>query len=480
MFYRLNITKDSTISNISTDGTNSGRASGSNVGMSPLLQIFALKDRIFTGSLEWARSLLQFDVTELSRSIFVDKTIPSSSVTYTLKMPNYIHGGKIPTSFELFVYPLSRSWTEGTGSDVSKWRDYGFVNWLSASSTQTWTTSGSDFLSVNYGSGSQLFDRGQEDLEMNVTQIVGNWLTSSIGLGGGLPNNGLIVKLGNSEENNGVIYDTKMFHSRESKFVDRLPFLEARWDTDVIRDNRKNFAYNNWNKLYFYNFIRGELTSSGEPVFVQIKDSLINKSASWNTVLTASRVSDGIYSCSLYVNNFTSSFSGSWYDIWISGGFIGSGASLSASAASSVFMTGTFSPMFLSGNQNDPYEDFDISVNMKDIYQTTEQDRIKVSVRKKNIKKTHLRVVHSGSVNIDRLFVEKMYYSIVNDQTNETVVPFGTGSTEFTRLSYNGDGNYFDTFFNWGVPGFVYRLKFQIHENKSKKIYDESWKFKVI
>jgi len=73
-----------------------------------------------------------------------------------------------------------------------------------------------------------------------------------------------------------------------------------------------------------------------------------------------------------------------------------------------------------------------------------------------------------------------MYYSIVNDQTNETVVPFGTGSTEFTRLSYNSDGNYFDTFMNWAIPGFVYRIKFLVYFNKSKKTYDESWRFKVI
>ena len=479
-FYRLSLTKDSFISNISTDGTHGNRATGSNLGSSPTLQVFALKDRLFTGSVEWSRALLQFDVVDLSRSIFIDKTVPSSSVTYTLKMPNFVHGGTTPTSYELYAYPLSRSWTEGSGSDSSRWRDYGWVSWLSASSTQTWTNSGSDFLLTNYGSGSQLFDRGQEDLEMNITEIVGNWLSSSIGVAG-LPNSGIVVKLGSTEENSDVsTYSTKMFHSRESKYVDRIPYLEARWDTDILRDNRNNFAYNQWNKLYFYNFVRGQLTGTAEPVFVQIKDHLINQSASWNTILTASRVEYGIYSASLYVNKFTSSFSSSWYDIWISGGFIGSGASLTASVASSVFMTGTFTPVFLSGNQYDPNQEFIIDPDLRSEYTTNEYTRIRVNVRNKNFKTSHLRIVHTGSLSQDREYVEKMYYSIVNDQTNETVVPFGTGSTEFTRLSYNGDGNYFDIFMNWAIPGFVYRIKFLVYFNKNKKTYDDSWRFKVI
>lgn len=475
-FYRLPLVKDTTILNVSTDMTDGHRASGSNLGSSPTLQVFALKDRLFTGSVELARTLLQFDVTDLSRSIYVDKTIPSSSVTYTLKCPNFIHGETIPTSFELYIYPLSRSWTEGTGSDSSLWRDYGWTNWLSSSSTQTWTLTGSDFLQNNYGSGSQLFDRGMEDLEVNITQIVNNWLTSSIGQAGGLPDSGLVIKLGGAEETNGTNYYVKMFHSRESKFIDKIPYLEARFDTDVLRDNRSNFYYNQNNKLFFYNFARGQLTSSGSPVLVQIKDHLINQSASWNTIHTASEISTGIYSASIYVNGFTSSFSSSWYDIWCSGSFLG----LTASAASSVFMTGTFFPIFNSGTMFDPYEDFDISVDMKSEYQTDERDRIKVSVRKKNLKKSHIRIVATGSINVDRLFIEKMFYGIVNAHTNQVVVSLGTGSVEFTRLSYNSEGNYFDLPFNFGVPGFIYKFIFQIYDNKSRKTYDENWLFKIV
>ena len=73
--YRLNLLKDSFITNISTDGTNQNRATGSNLGSSPTLQVFAIKDSIYTGSVEWTSSLLQFEVVDLSRSIFIDKSI---------------------------------------------------------------------------------------------------------------------------------------------------------------------------------------------------------------------------------------------------------------------------------------------------------------------------------------------------------------------------------------------------------------------
>ena len=475
MFYNLPLSKDTFITNISTDGTSISRATGSCLGSSPVLEIFALKSRLSTGSVEWSRVLLQFDVTDLSRSIFVDKTIPSSSISYTLRMPNYVHGGTIPTSFELYAYPVSGSWVEGTGSDVSNWRDFGYANWMSASSTRTWTNSGSDFLTAGYGSGSQLFDRGQEDLEMNVTEVVGNWLSSSIGVAG-LPNNGLVIKLGTTEENNGTNYDIKMFHSRESKYVDRLPYLQARWDSDVLRDDRNNVAYNTTNRLYFYNFVRGQLTGASEPVVVQIKDHIKNISASFNLQITASRVAEGIYSASFSVNSFTASFSSSWVDVWYSGSVSGS-----TLVTGSCYMTGTFTPVFLSGSSVDPYEDFVIDVtNLKGEYLTTEQARIKVDVRKKNLKKSHIRVVHTGSTNIDREYVREMYYSVVNDVSNELIVPFGTGSVQFTRLSYNGEGNYFDMFFNGYVPGFMYRLKFLIIDNKRKVVIDDVARFKIV
>jgi len=144
-------------------------------------------------------------------------------------------------------------------------------------------------------------------------------------------------------------------------------------------------------------------------------------------------------------------------------------------------MTGNFKPVFLSGSEVDPYEEYTMDVlNLKGEYSANEQARMKVGVRKKNLKKSHIRIVHTASTDVDKEYMDEMYYSVINDETGEVVIPFGTGSVDYTRLSYNGEGNYFDMFMNGYIPGFVYRLKFLIVSNKEKTVLDEGWKFKVV
>jgi len=463
-FYRIYPSKDTWISNKILENTPSMRATGSNFGKSPTLRLFSIKGEVASGTLEVARTMIQFNVTELSGKIFDDRVIPSSSVSYRLRMFNYVHSETIPASFNLFAYPLSRSWDEGNGIDDDNYRDSGYTNWLSASSTQTWNTTGSDYLSSNYGSASQNFDSGIEDLDVDVTQIVNNWLTSSAGQAGGLPNNGLLLKLGTTEEEtNQNSYYAKVFYGKDTMFVDKIPYIEARWD-DSVRDNRGNFAYGQTNKLYLYNVIRGELTNITEPVSVRIQDSLIGASASYSATFNAGQTSTGIATASISIVN-TASFSSSFYDIWYSG--------------STVYITGSFVPLKLTGSQADEYEDFVIdSTNLKRGYLPNEEARIKVNVRKKDFS-TH--VLHTASLRMDREYIEKMYYSIINEDTGETIVPFGTGSVEYTKLSYDGNGNYFNIWMSNFVPGFVYRVIFLIDINKyDKKVIDDDFIFKVV
>ena len=455
--FRIFPLKDTTITNAHVPNDLAVRGTGSNFGADPSLEVFARKAEISSGSIELSRALLRFNVTELSGKIYTDKVIPSSSVSYFLKMFNMQHDETVPTSYDLFVYPLSQSWDEGTGLNMNFWSD-GYANWLSASSTQTWTTTGSDFLTTNYGSGSQHFDRGSEDLEVNITDVIINWLT------GTLPENGIVVKMGNTEETNGVSYFRKAFHSRESKFIDRLPYVEARWN-DVIKDNRNNLAYDQNNKLYMYNFIRGVLTNVTEPVYVRIQDHVVGISASFSSTITASFVSVGTYSASLNVKH-TASFSSSWYDIWHSGSY--------------AYMTGTFIPRSLTGSATGDHDELVVNIsNLKRKYSTSEKARLNALVTKRN-RKTHIGVVATGSLNIQKEMMDTMYYSIINYETGETVIPFATGSVPHTQLSYDNSGNYFEVYMNSFVPGFMYEVLFLIKENGEDKLVQGDFKFKVV
>src|SRR3990167_11101324 len=154
-WFRIFSTKDTTITNKVINDTLSTRATGSNLGAMPSLSVYAFPPSASPSTMDLARSLIQFDLTELSGKIYSDKVIPSSSVSYYLNMYDMKHSDTVPSSFDLFVYPLSRSWDEGLGIDFDNFRDYGFANWYNATSTVSWTTSGSDFLTIVYGSGSQ-------------------------------------------------------------------------------------------------------------------------------------------------------------------------------------------------------------------------------------------------------------------------------------------------------------------------------------
>jgi len=454
-FYRIFPEKDSYITNRSYDTLN--ESSGSNHGESPALNVFSFIVENFTGSISLARSMVQFGLSELSGKIYEDLSIPSSSVTYKLRMFDMKHADTLPSSYDLFVYPLSRSWDEGNGIDDDEGLDTGAVNWLQPVSTSEWTLTGSDYL-TNHGSGSQHFDRGDEDLEVDITDVVVSWLTSS------LNNNGFLIKLGDTEEALDG-YFRKVFHGRESKYIDRIPFIEARWDS-VQKDHRDNFAFGTSSNLYLYNLVRGELTSLTEPVIARIQDSL--GSSSYVSELTASVASVGVYTASFTVPIASTYLSATWVDVWSSG--------------STTYMSGTFTPLRLTGSQFDPYDEFDVSVvNLNRVYREAETARLIVDVRKRDYI-THVGPISSASLDTSsREHIEKMYYSVVNDDSGETVIPFGTGSIPYTQLSYGEMGNYFNIEMSSFVPGYKYRLLFLIDINKyDKKIIDSDSVFKVV
>ena len=162
------------------------------------------------------------------------------------------------------------SWQERNGLDMVGYTDetYGGTgsNWVNAASGSTWTTAGGDYhVSPAYTAS---FDIGNEDLEVNVTTLVDQWIA------GTKDNHGFGIKLSSSYEASSssnptgarFSYYTKKFFARSSEYYFDRPVLEARWDS-TRRDNRGNFYFSsslapaaeNLNILYMYNYIRGNL-----------------------------------------------------------------------------------------------------------------------------------------------------------------------------------------------------------------------------
>lgn len=461
MIYRIFPSKDTFITNFVAPFVNVP-VTGSNFGGSEILELF--KKMGVSGAVGWPSSsslghvLMQFDFTGWN-SLTSSLQAPPSPIWH-LVLRNCRHAETLPSSYDIEIMNVSQSWDEGVGLDEDTFVDQGQANWVQAHSNVYWTNPGGDFLQdliVPYH-----FDTGYEDVDVDVGQLVSRWLSGTV------QNNGFGIRVSSSLEANSLDYYVKKFHSRQTNFLTRVPYLEARWD-DSIRDDRNNFVYDNSGTLFLYYEVRGQLTNIPGVVngpncltlrVADLSGTIFQTSASWTG-------QTGIYSSSFLLP--TGSYSGSVFsDIWYLG--------------SKAYMTGAFSPTDQFAQPAFPNNKLNVQVpNLKNEYTVDESSELRVLVEPDDY---NTPSVNTGSYNTYGHIVTRGYYRIDNDRTKEQVVPFGTGSytggVDWTRLSYDGNGNYFNFFMGSLPPGNVYRIVFLIDQDGQKQVVDNGFKFKVV
>jgi hypothetical protein len=183
----------------------STRATGSNMGLADVLEVYSIYGRVDTGSQELSRTLIKFPVN----TIISDRNsgvIPSSgSISFYLKVFNAQHASTVPRSYKMTFNPVSQSWQEGLGVDLESYSDNRGnnvgSNWMSASQTDAWTNINGDRViggSVVTSSGDYLyeqeFDTGFEDVNVDITPMVERWIA------GDIVNYGVLVKMSASFE----------------------------------------------------------------------------------------------------------------------------------------------------------------------------------------------------------------------------------------------------------------------------------------
>ncbi len=375
------------------------------------------------------------------------------------------HVESTPRDFTLTVAAISQSWNEGTGLDMNNYTDLGESNWEKANSSTIWSVQGGDYLT---GSGdtpdmhaSQSFDGGTEDLNLNVTTIVEEWLkgvTGSYGFG---------VFLTSSQEQATESYYTKKFFARGSEFFHRRPVLEARFN-DHQADDSSNFylsssrapAADNLNTLYLYNYIRGQLVDLplGNPL-VRLYSGSTGPVGSGlplpagGDVPTdgldragANKVSTGIYSASIA---FNSSSITTVYPVWSDD-----------SDTEELFTGSAITVKPLESAANYPIKDWVVNItNLKTTYSTDEVANFRLYVRPKNWNPNLYTVAQTQ---IETTPIEKAYYKLNRVVDNFEVISYGTGSgnESYTQLSYDVSGNYFDLDMSMLQSGYSYQLTF--------------------
>ena len=176
------------------------RATASNMGRADSLEIFSIYGQESSGSSELSRVLVNFSTTDIA-SDRTNGVIPSSgSVKFYLRMFNAVTPFTVPRNFTLVAAAVSGtapgfsnfSWQEGHGIDMDSYTDVTRngegANWINVGSSSTntvvqWQNAGGDYHLDSSSSFEQTFDVGVEDLEMDITLLVEQWMTAE-GVGG--------------------------------------------------------------------------------------------------------------------------------------------------------------------------------------------------------------------------------------------------------------------------------------------------------
>ena len=478
------------------------RATASNMGLADSLEVFRIYGQESSSSVEDSRILVQFPVTDIS-SDRAAGTIPASgNVSFYLRLFNAKHPFTLPRNYNMIVATVSRAWNEGTGLDMDNYSDQGASNYIEAASSSAgitnWTSAGGDYHAEPRFTAS--FDDGTEDIEIDVSDAVERWLA------GDRVNYGFGVFL----ENQSAVTSsyTKKFFARGSEFFFKRPVIEARFDS-TTKDNRGNFFYSsslapagdNLNTLYLYNYVRGRLVDipgigDGEHIFVSLFSGSADNTTTSGSALalslgggvtadgninaTGSKVSTGIYSCTLALTAANDGNTGLYpgtnitklFDVWHT-------TSNGSSIGSIVFRTGTIEPQEITALGYNPYSQYVMNItNLRDRYYRNETAQFRLYTRNKNWQPT---IYVKASEVPENIIIESGSFKVIRLVDNLDVIPFGTGSDRHTELSYDASGSYFDLDMDLLQADYAYGIKFAFYDDvaQSWNEYPDIFKFRV-
>jgi len=363
-----------------------------------------------------------------------------------------------------------------------------------------WATEGGDYYTDTSSSFSASFDAGTEDIEVDITTLVEQWLNSAGNVLGSKDDEGVGVFNSSVYESAARSYYTKKFFGKDTEFFFKRPCIEARWDS-ATKDDRGTFFFSsslatpaeNLNTIFFYNYFRGQLRNipeipTGNKIHVSIfsgssgdsgpfgspiqlvSDSAHVRSAA-NTVITGGLVSTGIYSASFAATAAATPL-GTLYDVW----FSGSDTVVDSTAASVRYHTSSIKPETLYGSSIAPSSEYVSSItNFKPVYRGDETARFRIYTRQKDWSPT---IYTKATAQAEVTIVESGSYEIYRVVDDLKIIPYGTGSDLHTQMSFDTSGSYFDLDMQMLEAGYMYGIKFAYYNNSVGAYVEQSETFK--
>lgn len=289
-----------------------------------------------------SRFIFDVDFDDIRAKIADGSINPNRIVKHVLHMTNTIrhaqqYVGKKSYSlnidrasaFDLELFNINQSWDEGSGY-VFEYNDPNFpyvdvvdpvlfpqaVNWSARTTTSGWAVQGAYISGVTQILGTEVFEKGDEDIEIDVTdyvnqRIFGTGYTGTTAFTGS--SYGIGIKFPNSFEALEPEFRQAVafFAKHTNTFYE--PYIETTID-DTIKDDRNYFYLDKDNDLYLYVNVGGfqqNITVNKVEIF-DYEDNLV-------ATLTGSsitHVSKGIYKITLNVDSNTYPDAVLFRDVW--------------------------------------------------------------------------------------------------------------------------------------------------------------------
>lgn len=423
----------------------------------------------------YSRFIVKFDIEDLQNKIANFQINSANTITYKLKMKNSIPTDRIlepefefdvldkniAASFDLICFPINKNWDEGRGYDLGV-ENYlvkqmgnpfltGYSNWNSATSTLTWDQPGvytdpTGATAVTYYS-TQHFDIGDEDINMDITNIVNDWIS------GGSINNGIGIAYRRDYEL--LSTDARYISSFFTRHTNTAfkPYIEVSYNQS-FKDDRNDVTNNRQCKLFLYTF------SGHNPVnFFSSSTVSIQTAAGVNvyTGLTPIHQEQGVYYVNVWMSAATKGqqYKDVWNGVTFNPGYDNQNYTQYFTIQDNYYFTNTPSV--------NNYSITTYGLDNNSIISTSEMIRVYADLRV------------NFSTNPPKNNYDLQYRLVMNNQ--EEVVPWTSFNQAFMNKCVS---NYFVLDTNWLLHNQTYEVQMRISELGTIRIMPEKINFRVL
>lgn len=191
-----------------------------NAGLDEIIELAGYPDPTDSAIGRTSRGLIQFNSSDITYAV---DNITSGTISASIHL-SLANATELPSSYTVYAYPVSQSWTNGTGRGNDSPVNRTGTSWkYRGAAINEWTSLGGDYISNNVSGSKTNNLSSNHDLDIDVTDIITSHYSSS------LPNYGVLLKLEDDYENYLSQSITLRYFSSDTNTV-FPPYLEFKWD----------------------------------------------------------------------------------------------------------------------------------------------------------------------------------------------------------------------------------------------------------